>query len=406
MQQAHVADFAGFDIEFDNYGSTNSPENREVCDEIWAAIRKAGLVEEQAGDAALRRRRPARSWPIGSSKEPARSASRPDQYGDSCDKCGAHYSPTDLIDPVSTLSGSKPEIRKADHLFVNIEKLHGFLEEWTQSGEHLQPEIANYLKGHFLGEPLHDWDVSRPAPYFGFEIPDSPGNYWYVWFDAPIGYIGSTQQWCKKHGEKLDDWWRNDEKTEIHHFIGKDITYFHTLFWPAMLKTGRLQPAREGPHPRLPDRQRREDVEEQGDVHPGVDLPGASRPVVPAILLRLEAVVRRGRHRPELRRFHRQGQCRPGGQGREHRQPHGAVRREDGAAPTSRRAASCSPRRPRRRGDRRGLRHMRLQPGDAADHGRRRSGQRVHRIAQAVGTGQEGRPAGETRRRRSSARSA
>ena len=101
---------------------------------------------------------------------------------------------------------------------------------------HLQPEIANYLKGHFLGEPLHDWDVSRPAPYFGFEIPDSPGNYWYVWFDAPIGYIGSTKQWCQNHGEKIDDWWRNEEKTEIHHFIGKDITYFHTLFWPAMLK--------------------------------------------------------------------------------------------------------------------------------------------------------------------------
>ncbi len=123
----------------------------------------------------------------------------------------------------------------ADHLFVNIEKLHGFLEDWTQGGEHLQPEIANYLKGHFLGEPLHDWDVSRPAPYFGFEIPDSPGNYWYVWFDAPIGYIGSTAEWCEKHGERFDDWWRSPE-TEIHHFIGKDITYFHTLFWPAMLR--------------------------------------------------------------------------------------------------------------------------------------------------------------------------
>ena len=138
---------------------------------------------------------------------------------------------------MSTLSGSKPEIRKADHLFVNIEKLHGFLEEWTQRGEHLQPEIANYLKGHFLGEPLHDWDVSRPAPYFGFEIPDSPGNYWYVWFDAPIGYIGSTQQWCQRHGEKLRRLVAQRQKTEIHHFIGKDITYFHTLFWPAMLKT-------------------------------------------------------------------------------------------------------------------------------------------------------------------------
>jgi methionyl-tRNA synthetase len=244
MQQAHVTDFAGFDIEFDNYGSTNSPETREVCGEIWADIRKAGLIEErevtqlydaQAGTFLADR------FVKGSCPK----CNSPGQYGDSCDKCGAHYSPTELIEPVSTLSGTTPEIRQADHLFVNIEKLHGFLEEWTQGGEHLQPEIANYLKGHFLFEPLHDWDVSRPAPYFGFEIPDSPGNYWYVWFDAPIGYIGSTKQWCQTHGENLDDWWRNNEKTEIHHFIGKDITYFHTLFWPAMLKTGRLS---------LPDR--------------------------------------------------------------------------------------------------------------------------------------------------------
>jgi methionyl-tRNA synthetase len=141
----------------------------------------------------------------------------------------------DLIDPVSVLSGAKPEIREAKHLFVQLERLHGFLNKWTQCGQHLQPEVANYLQGHFLGEPLRDWDISRPAPYFGFEIPDSPGNYWYVWFDAPIGYIASTQQWCDRHGEQNDAWWRS-EQTEIHHFIGKDITYFHTLFWPGMLK--------------------------------------------------------------------------------------------------------------------------------------------------------------------------
>ena len=161
----------------------------------------------------------------------------PNQYGDNCEKCGAHYDPTDLIDPVSTLSGATPEIRSADHLFIEIEKLHAFLEEWTQKSGALQTEVSNYLAGHFLHEPLRDWDVSRPAPYFGFEIPDSPGNYWYVWFDAPIGYIASTHEWCKKHGEKLDDWWKNEKETEVHHFIGKDITYFHTLFWPAMLKT-------------------------------------------------------------------------------------------------------------------------------------------------------------------------
>ncbi len=236
MQQAHLADFAGFGIEFDNYGSTNSPETREVCEEIWAALRKADLVEEQevtqlydatAGTFLADR----------FVKGTCPKCNSPNQYGDSCDKCGTHYNPTDLIDPVSTLSGSKPELRKADHLFVNIEKLHGFLEEWTQRGEHLQPEIANYLTGHFLGEPLRDWDISRPAPYFGFEIPDSPGNYWYVWFDAPIGYIGSTKEWCQRRRENFGQWWRDEEKTEIHHFIGKDITYFHTLFWPAMLKT-------------------------------------------------------------------------------------------------------------------------------------------------------------------------
>jgi methionyl-tRNA synthetase len=235
MQQAHMADFAGFQIEFDNYGSTNSPETREVCQEIWTALRKAGLVESQEVTQLFD--------PLAGTfladrfvRGTCPKCKSPDQYGDSCDKCGAHYSPTELIDPVSTLSGSKPEIRKADHLFVNIEKLHGFLNDWTQSGQHLQPEVANYLAGHFLHEPLHDWDVSRPSPYFGFEIPDSPGNYWYVWFDAPIGYIGSSHEWCKKHGEDLRDWWRDDQKTEIHHFIGKDITYFHTLFWPAMLK--------------------------------------------------------------------------------------------------------------------------------------------------------------------------
>ncbi|MFN9624705.1 MAG: methionine--tRNA ligase, partial [Planctomycetota bacterium] len=159
----------------------------------------------------------------------------PGEYGDNCSKCSATYSPTDLIDPVSTLSGATPVKNTAKHLFVQIEQLRGFLTEWTQSGKHLQTEIANYLKGHFLGHPLRDWDVSRPEPYFGFAIPDSPGNYWYVWFDAPIGYIASTWQWCKLNNEKLSDWWQSD-RTEIHHFIGKDITYFHTLFWPGVLK--------------------------------------------------------------------------------------------------------------------------------------------------------------------------
>jgi methionyl-tRNA synthetase len=238
MQRQHEGDFAAFEIRFDNYGSTNSPENRRVCHEIWAALRREDLIAEknvsqlydpEAGTFLADR------FVRGTCPR----CGRPDQPGDSC-QCGATYSPVELIDPVSVLSGARPEIREAKHLFVQLARLHDFLVEWTQCGRHLQPEVANYLKGHFLHEPLKDWDISRPAPYFGFEIPDSPGNYWYVWFDAPIGYIASSQQWCDRHGEQLDDWWRS-EQTEIHHFIGKDITYFHTLFWPGMLKVAGFQ---------------------------------------------------------------------------------------------------------------------------------------------------------------------
>jgi methionyl-tRNA synthetase len=234
MSAAHQRDFAGFDVQFDHYGSTNSEHNREVCAEIWAALRREDLVRErdvtqlfdpQAGVFLADR----------FVKGTCPRCKAPDQYGDSCDKCGAAYTAAEILEPRSTLSGAVPELRSAKHLFVEIEQLHGFLEEWTQRDEHLQLEIANYLRGHFLADPLRDWDVSRPAPYFGFEIPDAPGHYWYVWFDAPIGYIGSTKEWCALSGESFDDWWRSAD-TEIHHFIGKDITYFHTLFWPAMLR--------------------------------------------------------------------------------------------------------------------------------------------------------------------------
>jgi methionyl-tRNA synthetase len=235
MSAEHQRDFAGFQIEFDNYGSTHSPENRELCGQFWESLRKADLIVEKdvsqlfdpVAGTFLADRFVKGTCPV---------CTTPNQYGDSCEKCHSTYTPADLIDPVSTLSGAKPELRSAKHLFVELEKLHPFLEQWTQSGRHLQDEVANYLKGHFLGEPLRDWDISRPAPYFGFEIPESPGNYWYVWFDAPIGYIASTWQWSKRSGEKLDDWWKSSA-CEVHHFIGKDITYFHTLFWPGMLTT-------------------------------------------------------------------------------------------------------------------------------------------------------------------------
>lgn len=236
----HQRDFAGFLINYDNYGSTHDQENRQLCHQVWQSIREQGLVKEkdveqlfdvEAGTFLADR------FVRGTCPNPKCSAT--DQPGDNCSKCGTTYTPAELIDPVSTLSGSAPEKRTAKHLFIELEQLHEFLNEWTQSGDHLQTEVANYLKGHFLGEPLRDWDISRPAPYFGFEIPDYPGNYWYVWFDAPIGYIASTEQWCQANGEQLDDWWKNDA-AEIHHFIGKDITYFHTLFWPGMLKSAGL----------------------------------------------------------------------------------------------------------------------------------------------------------------------
>ena len=233
MNAAHRRDFAGFQIAFDHYGSTNSDRNREYCAEIWGALRKNDFVAEREVTQLFD---PKAGVFLADRfvKGICPKCGTPDQYGDSCDHCGSTYSPTDLKEPVSTLSGARPELKSALHLFVKIDKLRGFLTEWTQQPGRLQPEIANYLKGHFLADELRDWDVSRPAPYFGFEIPDAPGNYWYVWFDAPIGYMAATREWCDEHGENFDTWWRS-ENTEIYHFIGKDIVYFHTLFWPAML---------------------------------------------------------------------------------------------------------------------------------------------------------------------------
>ncbi len=239
MNQAHQADFAAFGIRFDHYGSTNSEANRMLCHEIWQALRQAGLVVER--DVAQ----------LYDPKEGLFLADRlvkgecprcgtAAQYGDSCDACGSTYSASELKNPRSTVSGAVPEVRNAKHLFVTIESMHEFLTQWTQSGDHLQPSVANYLRGHFLSAPLQDWDVSRPAPYFGFEIPDSPGNYWYVWFDAPIGYLAATREWCQKSGRSFDDYWRQDS-AEVVHFIGKDITYFHALFWPAMLQAAGLR---------------------------------------------------------------------------------------------------------------------------------------------------------------------
>lgn len=235
MSAAHQADLAAFGVKFDHFGSTHAPSNEALVGEIWAALRAAGHVAErdvtqlfdvEAGVFLADR------FVTGTCPR----CDSPDQYGDNCDSCSATYTPDELKDPKSTLSGTVPEMRTAKHLFVELSHFQDFLTEWTQTGGHVQPEIANWLKGSFLSEPLRDWDISRPAPYFGFEIPDAPGNYFYVWVDAPIGYMSATKDYCDANGQELDDWWKNDD-CEIHHFIGKDIAYFHTLFWPAMLKT-------------------------------------------------------------------------------------------------------------------------------------------------------------------------
>jgi methionyl-tRNA synthetase len=235
MSEAHQIDFAGFDIAFDHYGSTDSASNRELVGGIWAALREGGHVTERDVTQLY-------DPQVGSFladrfvKGTCPRCGAPGQYGDSCDVCSATYSPSELKDPVSTLSGATPEVRSARHFFVVLEHFREFLEEWTQQSGALQPEIARWLKRTFLADALRDWDVSRPAPYFGFEIPDAPGHYFYVWLDAPVGYIASTKDWCDQRGDDYARWWR-DPGCEIRHFIGKDITYFHALFWPAMLKT-------------------------------------------------------------------------------------------------------------------------------------------------------------------------
>lgn len=245
MNAAHQRDFATFQIEFDHYGSTHSEENRQFSGEIWKAFRDRGLVSskliEQLYDPTerlfLADRFVKGRCPICNSS---------DQYGDNCDKCGSTYAATDLKDPKSVLSGATPELAKAEHFLVDIEPEHSWLEDWIQADNHLLADMANYLKNFFLNKkvdgtdrfepaPLRPWDVSRPAPYFGFEIPDQPGHHFYVWFDAPIGYIAATKQWCDKTGERFDDWWRSAD-TDIVHVIGKDIVKFHALFWPVMLK--------------------------------------------------------------------------------------------------------------------------------------------------------------------------
>ena len=244
VREEHLADFDAFGVAFDHYGSTNSDANRTLCERVWGSLTASGRVEERT---VAQLYDPVEGTFLADRfvKGTCPNCGAADQLGDSCEACGSAFEPTDLKDPVSTLSGATPELREASHLFVKIEPLHDFLREFVGGGA-VPSEVANYLKGQFLGDAsdpkeLRDWDVSRPAAYFGFEIPGHPGQYWFVWFDAPIGYAASTQEWCDTHGENFDDWWAADAPAELHHFIGRDITYFHCLFWPAMLKTAGMK---------------------------------------------------------------------------------------------------------------------------------------------------------------------
>jgi methionyl-tRNA synthetase len=232
VAEEHKADYRDFLIGHDQFHSTHSPENRYFTDSMFERLQAAGHItrrsvrqayDEQAGmflpDRYVRGTCP--------------TCKAADQYGDSCEVCGATYTPADLIEPRSTISNTAPVWRESEHLFFALGHFEAMLREWVKSGS-LQDAVRSKLDEWF-NSGLQDWDISRDAPYFGFEIPGAPGKYFYVWFDAPIGYLGSFKAYCDRTGLDLNHYLRPDSTTELHHFIGKDISYFHTLFWPAVL---------------------------------------------------------------------------------------------------------------------------------------------------------------------------
>lgn len=236
----HKRDFDNFLISFDNYYTTDSPENEKLAQSIYIKLRDAGLIEKRAIEQAYD---PVKEMflPDRFIKGECPKCGAKDQYGDNCEKCGATYSPTDLKNPFSVVSGATPIKKISDHYFFKLSdpRCEEFLRDWTQVKTPLQPEARNKMK-EWVGQPgeskLGDWDISRDAPYFGFEIPDAPGKYFYVWLDAPIGYYASFLNYCQAKGLNFDEWVKPDTTTEQYHFIGKDILYFHTLFWPATLQ--------------------------------------------------------------------------------------------------------------------------------------------------------------------------
>ena len=243
VHKEHSADFKEFLVEFDNYYSTNAPENKELSQTIYKKLKANGKIAtktiEQFYDPVKQMFLPDRFI-----KGECPKCHAKDQYGDSCEVCGATYNPTELINAYSAVSGAAPIRKETEHYFFKLSECEVFLKEWTRSGT-LQGEAANKM-GEWFENGLNDWDISRDAPYFGFEIPDAPGKYFYVWLDAPIGYMASFKKLCvdsqqsaggnQKAGLDFDEYWNKDSKAELYHFIGKDILYFHALFWPATLE--------------------------------------------------------------------------------------------------------------------------------------------------------------------------
>ena len=234
VKAEHSTDFADFLVEFDNFHSTHSEENRELSSEVYRRLRDAGHIATRSVTQYFD---PEKQMFLADRfiKGTCPKCDTPDQYGDNCEKCGATYEPTDLKDPKSAISGATPVLRDSKHFFFKLPTFQAMLQHWTRSGT-LQEAVANKL-AEWLDAGLHEWDISRDAPYFGFEIPDEPGKYFYVWLDAPIGYMASFKNLCARRPElEFDAFWGKDSTAELYHFIGKDIVNFHALFWPAMLE--------------------------------------------------------------------------------------------------------------------------------------------------------------------------
>ncbi|WP_239365758.1 methionine--tRNA ligase [Snodgrassella communis] len=249
IRQEHLADFTGFGIGYDNYYSTHSPENETLSRSIYLALKANGKIEsrtiEQLFDPEKKLFLPDRFV-----KGECPKCHAQDQYGDNCEACGTTYSPTELINPYSAISGATPVLKESEHFFFKLGECADYLKQWTAGSTrlvdgrqqpHLQTEALNKMNEWLQDGNLSDWDISRDAPYFGFEIPDAPSKYFYVWLDAPIGYMASFKNLCERIGVDFDQWFRADTDTEMYHFIGKDILYFHALFWPATLQYANLR---------------------------------------------------------------------------------------------------------------------------------------------------------------------